>query len=59
MTGEQRYELVVSIQIRDRVGYGSLSVSESVQLNAASFMEMASLLAKFHELAESLKAKEK
>lgn len=49
------YELSIDVQIRDRSGqFGGLRVSESVVLNVTSFLELALVLGKFHELAEEL-----
>jgi hypothetical protein len=34
--------------------YGNLQLSETVNLDAASFLEIASILGRFHELAEKV-----
>ncbi len=53
-----RYELRVNISIRQNEpgGYpfGSLTVDETLNLDAASFLEVATILSKFDELAKAL-----
>lgn len=50
-----KYELVLNAEIRQVESYGgSLQVRESVELLADSFIELCSILAEFHKLAEHL-----
>lgn len=54
----EKYEMQVSMYIRDSRG-GNLNVSETVSIEASSFLEIAKILGTFHDLAQSLKTKEK
>ena len=49
------YELSVDVSLYGTGGEGNLRVSERVQLNAKSFLELAEILGEFHKLAETLK----
>jgi hypothetical protein len=49
-----KYELYISIQIRDLQQSGSLNVSETVQVNANDFLSIAKILGQFHDLAQSI-----
>jgi hypothetical protein len=51
------YTLRIDISIQDRSYSGNLRVSEEVTIGSAGFMEIAAILAEFHKLAGSLKAK--
>jgi len=53
---EQKLELRVDISIRDYRGGGTLQVSETVTVPAGTFLELAGILAQFHEVTERLKA---
>ena len=50
----ERYELRINVEIRDARGYGNLSVSEMVHVSASTFLEIAGILGKFHELVQKL-----
>ena len=57
---QPNYQLELHATIRQTegiFGHGGLEVRETVNLNAASFLELAGILAKFHELAEMLRVK--
>lgn len=52
----EEYDLRIDIEIRNkRSGSTGLSVRESVSITAESFLEVAHVLSKFHDLAETLK----
>jgi len=55
MKKEAEFELTINVSIRHRNhGGAGLEVRESVFLNADSFMQLATVLARFHELAKEL-----
>ena len=50
-----KWELRVSVDLHDMdTGYNRLNVSETVQVNADSFLEVAKILGRFHDLANEL-----
>jgi hypothetical protein len=52
------YELEFHATIRQSGNYNSgLEVRETVKIHADTFLEVASILAKFHDLSMALKAK--
>ena len=56
MGDRPRYELRVAVSIRDtEQGYGEINITETLGMNADSFLEMAKILGQFHDLAESIK----
>lgn len=55
MTGQKfRLDITVSIQQMEPYQGGRLDVRETLDLSADGFMEVASILHRFHELAERL-----
>ena len=58
MTPEnQEYELRINATIRNTSpGGGYLSIEESVTVDAVSFLELATILGKFHELAQKIQS---
>lgn len=55
MSENKRYELRINVSIRDTTpGGGYLNIDESVEIDARDFLEMASILGKFHTLAEKI-----
>lgn len=52
------YDLQISIYITSNNG-DRLNVNETVSLNVSDFLEMAQVLGRFHELAQSLKVHKK
>jgi hypothetical protein len=53
---QPRYELSITMQIRDTQQGGYLNVSESgIAIEAETFMEMAMVLGNLHEVVLSLK----
>ena len=54
MADKYRVDISISLQQADYHG-GRLEIRESLDLPAANFFEMAAILGRFHELAESLK----
>ncbi len=54
ITNTATYELSCQIYIRDNQG-GNLNVSETVTVKAQSFLEIAQILGRFHELVQTLK----
>lgn len=50
------YELSVDVSIRSNDGYGSLRVHETVDLQARSFLEIAAVLGRFHDLGKRIRA---
>jgi len=61
MTGTQTYRLelqmtIVALDDRGNPEYNNgLRVNDTLSVNATSFMEIAGVLSRFHELAERLK----
>ena len=54
--GENQYELTVSASIRDvRSGLPALELRETIQISATGFLELAKVLATFHDLAQELR----
>ena len=54
-TENQEYELRINATIRDMSpGGGYLNIEESVTVDAVSFLELATILGKFHELAQKI-----
>jgi hypothetical protein len=56
-----RYKLGVRCEIRQTDGHGSyygqgLTVEETIEINAGSFMEVAMILGRFHTLQQEIKA---
>lgn len=58
MRNEPRYELRIQIAIEDREDHGRIRVEERLEIDAAGFLEVASVLQRFHELAQTLKGEE-
>ena len=54
--GQFELSLEVSLSRRDYTGE-RIHISERVNVNAKTFLEVAKILSLFHDLAESLKAK--
>jgi len=54
MSDKDKYELRVNVEIRDVEGYGNLSVQEVCRVPAGTFLEIAAILGKFHELVQKL-----
>jgi hypothetical protein len=57
-----KYKLRVRCEIQQTDDHGSyygqgLNVEENVDIEAGSFMEVAAVLGRFHELSEDIKAK--
>jgi hypothetical protein len=51
------YTLDIRVSMRQSPGYGGqLDISESIEVPATGFLEICTILGRFHELAESLKA---
>lgn len=60
MDDDDLYELYVSVSLRkQRGGQGDLSVTEHVTVKAKSFLEIAQILGRFHELSEELNKEQK
>jgi hypothetical protein len=58
-----KYKLKVRCEIQQTDDHGSyygqgLNVEENVDIEAGSFMEIAALLGRFHELSEDIKVKQ-
>jgi len=53
---KKQFQLNIRVYITDQntMGHGTLEIAESVNIEAKDFLELASVLAKFHELAETL-----
>lgn len=52
-------QVEVSITPTHEHGYGNLHVKETVSLTTLSFMEMSSILARFHDLATLIQQEHK
>ena len=54
---KNQIEVTINIAIRQPPGYGGgqIEIRENITMCSMGFLEMAAVLAKFHELAESLK----
>jgi hypothetical protein len=51
------YTLDIRVSMRDQYGRSNLEVSESLQIDAMGFFEIAQVLGQFHELAQKINAK--
>lgn len=56
MTAPKEYTVQVRVSLYDKFGSDRLEISEDLTLSAGNFMDVASILGKFHELAERLRA---
>lgn len=57
MQPQQTYQLDLRVSIRPEGNYQQgLEITESVIVRAETFLEVASILARFHELALTMKA---
>ena len=54
----KKFELSIQANIRDTQGGGFLSVSESVDIDAMDFLEIAKILGQFHDLAQKIKTQQ-
>jgi hypothetical protein len=57
-----KYKLKVRCEIQQTDDFGSyfgqgLNVEENIDIEAGSFMEVAAVLSRFHDLSENIKAK--
>jgi hypothetical protein len=51
-----KFRLVLNVELREKDNFSNgLRVAEELELNAASFMDLAKILGSFHELAERLR----
>ena len=55
---KEGYELELYVTIRQLGSGGHLEIKERVVVNASGFLEIAGILHKFHELAETMKSAE-
>lgn len=54
---QQTYVLQLRVNIRPEGNFGQgLEVSEEVTVRAETFLEIATILSRFHELAQAMKA---
>ena len=53
-----RVSINVRIDVSGQAGYGNLEIREDFPIPVGSFMELAQVLGRFHELAEKIKAEQ-
>jgi hypothetical protein len=55
LASQARYRLDISVTLYDQQQGGRLEVRENMDVEAKTFLEMAGILGRFHELTESIK----